>query len=382
MDNSRDSSVWRSLAVTFGGGLALGAVGMKLTQTALRPAEAAPRPEPNTLTGRLSNMERRLEQMEQSPAPVRAPAASQPPSATIDQKVLEAVIGAVDARLHEHAGQIDRRLADLEARTAIMQSAGQQDRHAAEQFRQETADIRTVLQQEMRQIRENVARAAAGQTGVGQELQILRQQQLGMADATEKRFAEMRQEHRQGMSDLRREIEHSVEARMVTAAAAAAAAKVEEQLAPLRAEIQRKEQELTQLRERLVESERSVLDVILAMGALCRQAADRINSPRDTAYTAPPPPLPVPAAPITESAAKSEAAAPAPAEPTVMAPLHMAKVETMPAPQALGEPALAPSIPDFLHESNHRSWRIPLVSSFLVSTGYLVLMHYLSAPLQ
>ena len=124
MDSSRDSSVWRSLAVTFGGGLALGAVGMKLTQTAMRPAEAPPRPEPNTLTDRLSSMERRLEQMEHSPtpAPARTPAAASPqPSATIDQKVLEAVIGAVDARLHEHAGQIDRRLADLEARMAVMQ---------------------------------------------------------------------------------------------------------------------------------------------------------------------------------------------------------------------------------------------------------------------
>jgi hypothetical protein len=63
-------------------------------------------------------------------------------------------------------------------------------------------------------------------------------------------------------------------------------------------------------------------------------------------------------------------------------PAHLAKVETMPAPQAVADPELAQAIPDFLHESNHRSWRIPLVSSFLVSTGYLVLMHYLSAPLQ
>ena len=52
-------------------------------------------------------------------------------------------------------------------------------------------------------------------------------------------------------------------------------------------------------------------------------------------------------------------------------PAHMAKVETMPAPQALGEAALAPSIPDFLHESNHRTWRIPLVSSILVSSDGL-----------
>jgi hypothetical protein len=58
-------------------------------------------------------------------------------------------------------------------------------------------------------------------------------------------------------------------------------------------------------------------------------------------------------------------------------------VETLPMPLAAADPALAQAVPDFLHDTNHRtSWRIPLVSSFLVSTGYLVLMHYLSAPLQ
>jgi hypothetical protein len=254
-----------------------------------------------------------------------------------------------------------------------MQGLDQQDRNAAEQLRQEAADFRTALQQDMRQVRESVSRAASGQTAVGQELHILRQQQLGVVDATEKRFAEMRQEYRQGMSDMRHEIEHSMEARIVTAAAA----KVEEQLAPLGAEIQHKERELTELRERLVESERSVLDVILAMGVLCRQAADRINGPRETTKAAPPPPTPPMSLP------KSEAAPPAPAEPTAMAPpAPAARVETMPVPRTSADSELAPSIPDFLHESNRPSWRIPLVSSFLVSTGYLVLMHYLSAPLQ
>ena len=42
------------------------------------------------------------------------------------------------------------------------------------------------------------------------------------------------------------------------------------------------------------------------------------------------------------------------------------------------------SAPEFLNGPSREamSWRIPLVSSFLVSTGYLVLMHYLSASLQ
>src|SRR5580704_7717350 len=186
MESSRDSSVWRNLAVTFGGGLALGAVGMKLTQTALRPVEPPPRPEPDPFTGRLTSMERRLEKVEQAPARPTAAAPSPAPSrpaaagptmaapspaaspalmpALMDQKVLEAVIGAVDARLHEQAGQMDRRLADLEARMAVMQGVQQQDRQGAELVRHEAAALRTAVQQDMRQIRENVSRTAAGQT--------------------------------------------------------------------------------------------------------------------------------------------------------------------------------------------------------------------------
>jgi len=401
MESSRDSSVWRNLAVTFGGGLALGAVGMKLTQTALRPVEVTPRPtlNPNPLTDRLSVMERRLERVEQAPVPTRPAAAGQAVAAPIDQKVLEAVIGAVDARLHEHAGQMDRRLADLEARMAVDH---QQGRQATEQLRQEAAAIRSELEQELRQVREGVSRTAAGQSA---ELQTLRQQNQRTMDAAEQQFAGLRQEYSLGMADLREsvfhaldgqaaaqqqklgqfrsEMEQSVEARIVTSAAAAAAARMEEQLAPMRAEVQQKEQELAELRQRLAESERSVLDVVLAIGEVCRQAADRIGSPREPLPAAPPAAHVVP---IAEARPKAEEAAPAAADagPVAVPPPALAPaVETPAAGLAAAEPALAQAIPDFLNDGNRRtSWRIPLVSSFLVSTGYLLLMHYLSAPLQ
>jgi hypothetical protein len=388
METSRDSSVWRNLAVTFGGGLALGAVGMKLTQTALRPVEApAPRPEPNTYPDRLSHMERRLERLEQPPASAHGMAAAQPIPAAIDQKVLEAVIGAVDARLHEHAGQVDRRLADVEARLAVMQGSHQQDRHAADQLRQEAAALRTALESDLRQMRESTARTIAGQSATHSELQAFRQQQERAWNAAEQRILDAREEFRREMADLRVEMEQSVEGRAVSAAAAAVTAQMEDQLAPLRAEIQRKEGELAELRQRLAESEKSVLDVVLAIGVFCRQAAERITGPREP-QAAPPPP----GAPLAEPRPKLEAVAPPPADPAepslsddgakaTLAPV--AKVETMPAPQAAADPPLAPSIPDFLHENNHpTNWRIPLVSSVLVCTGYLFLMHYLSASLQ
>jgi len=379
MESSRDSSVWRNLAVTFGGGLALGAVGMKLTQTALRPVETTPRSDPNTYSDRLGHMERRLERLEHAPAPAPDAAAAHPIPAAIDQKVLEAVIGAVDARLHEHAGQIDRRLADLEARVAVMQGLHQQDRHAADQIRQEAAAVRTALESDLRQMRESIARTIAGQSATHSELQALRQQQERAWNAAEQRTVDMRQEFRREMADLRAEMEQSVEARAVSAAAAAVAAQLEDQLTPLRAEIQRKEKDLAELRQRLADSERSVLDVVLAIGALCRQAADRINPPREP-QSAPPPPVP----PAAGSHPKAEAAAPPPSEPATKAsPEAIVKVETLPVAPAAPDPPLAPSIPDFLHENNHRtSWRIPLVSSVVVCSGYLFLMHYLSASLQ
>ena len=111
MQSSSDSSVWRSLAVAFGDGLAFG-VGMKLTQNAARPNGAAAPPEPGPLAERVERLEQHLKRIERSPAPAAADGA-------LDQKVLDAIVNALEARLVEHSGQIDRRLADLDAKIAI-----------------------------------------------------------------------------------------------------------------------------------------------------------------------------------------------------------------------------------------------------------------------
>src|ERR1035441_8986831 len=198
MESSRDSSVWRNLAVTFGGGLALGAVGMKLTQSALRPVEFPSRPDINPVTDRLVRMQRRLERMEHQPAVAPAQAAAQ-----VDQKVLEAVVGAVDARLQEHAGQVERRLADLEARVTIeLQTLRQQDRQLMDvtekrlveiqqQFRREVSELRTSAGEEMRRMGEAVAKTVAGQAAAQAELQTLHQQDDRIVDATGQRLADM-----------------------------------------------------------------------------------------------------------------------------------------------------------------------------------------------
>src|SRR5947209_9553687 len=89
MQSRRDSSVLRSLALSFGEGLAF-SVGMKLTQ----------------------GSGARLKQVE-----TRVPAAEHPRqgSQRIDKKVIHAIVSALETRLAEHSGQVDRRLAGLES---------------------------------------------------------------------------------------------------------------------------------------------------------------------------------------------------------------------------------------------------------------------------
>jgi hypothetical protein len=130
MQNNRDSSVLRSLAIAFGDGLAFG-VGMKLTQRGAAPSreEAPAAADITPLLDRLAEMEARIGEME------RAPAAIAP--SPFDQKVLEAIVKALDSRLQEQAGQMERRLTEMEAKTAIelksLQQRSDEERAAMQQ---------------------------------------------------------------------------------------------------------------------------------------------------------------------------------------------------------------------------------------------------------
>jgi hypothetical protein len=64
-----------------------------------------------------------------------------------------------------------------------------------------------------------------------------------------------------------------------------------------------------------------------------------------------------------------------PPEPVAVAPAAIA----LPAPPPpAADPTLAQAIPDLLHDSDGTSsWRIPLVSSFVLTTGCLLLLHFL-----
>src|ERR1022692_2347885 len=107
MQSSRDSSFWRSLAVALGDGLAF-AVGMKLAQAAGRllaqPQPCAARSGATPSTDRVEQIEQNSERIERVElGPVSA-------SEAVNRNVPEAIVDALEARLAEHAGMVERRV--------------------------------------------------------------------------------------------------------------------------------------------------------------------------------------------------------------------------------------------------------------------------------
>src|SRR5258708_4121209 len=103
MQNSRDSSVWRTLAVAFGDGLAFG-VGVHLTQSAVRRAAAKPA---------IEDFHPRITGIQPPTAPVPHPRLEPSPANS------SAMLSLIDGRFREVGGQIDRRLAELEVKFQI-----------------------------------------------------------------------------------------------------------------------------------------------------------------------------------------------------------------------------------------------------------------------
>jgi hypothetical protein len=285
--------MWRSLAVAFGDGLAFG-VGMKLTQNVARQP-GAPQSGATASADRFESLEQRLERLEHTPiaAPEAAPA---PDPAGFARKVIETVVQAVDERLNEHLKQVEHRSAQLEARMAEVRS----------QFVAEIVAVHNRVEGDMR--------------GIAESEERLREEIRRVADSA-------------SSFDV-----------------SAAEAVIETKLAPLRVEI-------GGMRQRLAESERATLDLILAIGQMCRQAAGRITDPAPLPpESAPPPPNPGP--PLNGT---SDSLAAAPEEPGVSM-----------------DPPFEPSAPDFTQLKKATSlWRVPLVSSFLLATGGVLLLHYL-----
>jgi hypothetical protein len=321
MRESGDSSVWKSLAVAFGDGLAFG-VGMKLTQHAQRQASLPAAAEGGDILDRLEQIEQRMRRIESAPA-------------GFDQNVLEAITAALDARLNELASQVERRLAEMQARILMETKAlEQQDRSLATQIEQDLSTLKGQVITLNREFAEQVGRIVAEEV------------------------ASQVQARTTGL-------EQSLRAHAIDAADDA----VQERLAPMRAEVARKDSEVAELRQHMAATDSTVVDFILGMGEMCRKAAERLA----------PAPEPGPPTPVTETAPPLMAQAKeVPAQPPPLSP-----------PEAPGEDAgaelrdhfdhpVGPPVPSFSQLRKPGGfWRMPMVSSFIVAAAGLAMLHFL-----
>lgn len=364
MQNSRDSSLWRSLAVAFGDGVAFG-VGMKLTQNASKPPGARWDAGVEDRPARLEELEQRLRRIEGAPAALAS-------GGGFDPGVLEAVVNALDARLAEHAGTVERRMTEVEARLAVELQALRQQDHAidsrsatrsaeaearvagqvgvvGQKFQQEIGALKGELTTLHRGFAEGVARVveerlAAGFAASGAVIERA---------VAERLTAALNAQWEPMETQLREEVGQAA-GRAGSMAAAAADAGIAGKLAPFRAELDERGREIAELRARLSESDRTVLDLILALGRMCRDLENRVTPAGKTGGDS------GPGAGIPEPPAETGG----PGETLAAAP------EVAPA----ATPGPLPGFAQF-QEAN-RPWRVPLVSSFLV-TGVLLLLHYL-----
>lgn len=338
--------------MAFGDGLAFG-VGMKLTQNAARQP-GLPHSGGTALADRLDRLELRFERLEHTAiaAPGAVPA---PEPAGFARKVIETVVQAVDERLNEHARQMEQRWAKFEGRVAELRS--QFDAGIVAVHNRVEGQIQGLVKSE-EQLRQEIQRvadrastfdASAAEAVIEMKLVPLRleiaEMRLRLAES-DRSVAEMAAVHNRVEGEIQGLVNSEDQLRQQVQRVADRLSSFD----PLRTEI-------AEMRQRLAESDRSVLDLILAIGRMCRQAAERITDPAPLpAETAPPPSLTEPP-PI----ATGDSLAPAPEE-----------------PQAPMDPPLDSSAPDFTQLKKATSlWRVPLVSSFLLATGSLLMLHYL-----
>ncbi|HEY2014401.1 MAG TPA: hypothetical protein VGH38_12915, partial [Bryobacteraceae bacterium] len=169
MQSSSESSIWRSLAVAFGDGLAFG-VGVKLSQNAARQKSALPHPETEGLADRLSQVEETVQRIARTPVVV---AGAADPKSGMDQKVLEVIVAALEARLKEQAGLVDRRLADLDAKITLeLKSLDEQDRLTAQQAAQDLNSLKEQMVSLNREFGEAVGRIVAEQVAAHVSSQV------------------------------------------------------------------------------------------------------------------------------------------------------------------------------------------------------------------
>ena len=351
MDTS-DSSVLRSLAVAFGDGLAF-AVGMKLTHST--PTASGPPPLPQGMADRLARIEQRVERIERAPA-------GPPGSANLDPRVLEALTRALEARVQENAALMDRRLAELDVNLSLeLKALRQQDQSFA-------AAAETRFEQMQKSIDEKTRTILLQ---VNEDRNALQNQLIALHREFASAVADIVQE--QVATQLEERLGTMVELRLTSLVCG--------QMAPLAAELREeirlssaaKHREIADLRQRLVESDRNVLDVMLSTADLFRQVASRLGAPPSRAELSRPaagPPADLATAPKPAPAPKPKPASPK-TEPEIAPPDAAGRVNgTAPYPDD--------DLPGFAQprKAAAAALSVPLVASFLVTAGCVAFLQY------
>jgi hypothetical protein len=210
--------------------------------------------------------------VEPYPAPTGNGSAD-PGRPALDRRAMDALVNAVEARLREQGAQIDRRLADLEAGLAL--------------------EISALRQQ---------ADASAGRNDTAIELahKQWNEQTLALWQQRKDDLASLRQEiaefQRKFAEELATAVEKEVSEKLEATAAnmrilveTAATARIDplvDQMDARNGEFAALRQELTSLRQRTIESERTVLEIALGMGEWFRELAARMCAPRPAAVQA------------------------------------------------------------------------------------------------
>ena len=316
MQSSRDSSVWRTLAVAFGDGLAFGA-GVTLTRSAARLA--TPRsimPDLRPLNERLSEIEQRIEYSRAAPTPPLA-------GGGLNHKAADAVLKVIDGRFTEIGGQIDRRLAELEVKVKIELGSLDAQDHA----------LATGVETRLEGLRAEIGEAvAAERQSIDADMRVLRAQMAAI--------------HKEFAGTLARLVDEQIATTVATRLQ-----EVEERLRETvreEARLSGPDHQIAELRERLENQEGNLLSLLKALGQSCLAAAGRI------------PPAAPPAPPVPPSGGAGGGALPA--------EIHAAPVGA----------AVDRDLPGFARARDRKPlWRVPIVPCFLVATGSLLALHYL-----
>jgi len=291
MEKSSQSSFLKSLALAFGDGLLFG-VAMKLAQGPSKSREDT-MTDLGPLAERLRNVEDHTQTIDKNGLMKFGEG--------LDGRVLEKVIVALEARLTEHVGQVDRRLAEIDAQVALDLKAV--DTHTSAQ----TNAVEKAIQQIETQVRDYVA---AAQQSSAEQISGVDQKLSALQEALPAKFREIIEAVRQSMEarvtlELT-EMENRVSSRGVTperleeiqahlrgavealsgrlsAEMRGLAEHQQSQTAPLQQALQQLETKLTTLREELPPKIRQIVEAVEAsmdarISAGDQQSAERAAS--------------------------------------------------------------------------------------------------------